>query len=240
MLDATTQGHKNNRLLAGLPIETFDAMAPNLRQVSIAQGAVIFEPGEDIVDVYFPQTGMISLLVIPKSGAPIETSTVGREGAFGLHRGLGARRSFTRAAAQIGGRFSTIAANRFEQLVQMHSPLRDLIERYTELLLAEAQQISACNAAHDAPSRLARWLLQCADRTGSERLALTQEYLAQMLSVRRTTVTLLAQALQRKGRIKYSRGQITILDRPGLSACACDCYPTIQQDKLAHLIGVKI
>jgi CRP-like cAMP-binding protein len=112
-----------------------------------------------------------------------------------LHGGLGGRRSFTRATTQIAGRFSAIRSERFEHIANGSAPVRDLILRYTEVLLAEAQQVSACNAMHAAGARLCRWLLQCADRTEREELPLTQEVLAQMLGIRRTTVTLLAQAL---------------------------------------------
>jgi CRP-like cAMP-binding protein len=240
LTDATSHDHRDNRLLAALPPETLAQMESDLQQVSLAQGVVLYEPGDAVDDVYFPQTGMISLLVVSKDGSAFETMTIGREGAVGLQRGLGARRSFTRATAQIGGWFSAIRAKRFEQFVNDHDALRDLIGCYTEVTLAEAQQIAACNVAHDATARLARWLLQCADRTGSERLPLTQEFLAQMLGVRRTTVTLLAQALQRQGFIKYSRGQISILDRAGLEENACECYDVIRSDRLPQTIGVTI
>jgi CRP-like cAMP-binding protein len=112
--------------------------------------------------------------------------------------------------------------------------------RYTEMLWAEAQQNAACNAIHDGYSRLCRWLLQCADRTGSEQLLLTQEFLAEMLGVRRTTVTLLAQELQKRGILRYSRGRITILDRAELEACACECYGAVKHDTLSQRIGIKI
>jgi len=238
--DGLMQGHRENRLLAALPAETFALLGRDLRQVSLAQGASIYEPGAPIDEVYFPQTGLISLLVVTKDGGAIETAIVGREGAVGLHRALGARRSFTRATTQIGGKFSIIRASHFAQIVREDPALRDLIGRYTEVLWAEAQQTAACNAAHDASSRLCRWLLQSADRTASERVPLTQEFLAQMLSLRRTTVTLLAQALQKKGFIKYSRGHIAILDRKGLESAACECYHVTRYDSLPAKIGVKL
>ena len=169
----------------------------------------------------------------------IEVSTVGREGAVGLHRGLGGRRSFTRATVQIPGRFSMIAAHAFERISLSSPSLREMIARYTEMLWAEAQQIAACNAVHDASSRLCRWLLQCADHIDSLHIPLTQEFLAQMLGVRRTTVTLLAQELQKRGAVKYSRGRVTILSRDMLEKCACECYEVIQHEKLALKIGVN-
>jgi CRP-like cAMP-binding protein len=157
-----------------------------------------------------------------------------------LHGGLGGRRSFTRATTQIGGRFSAIRAGRFEGIANGSAPVRNLILRYTEVLLAEAQQISACNAMHGAGARLCRWLLQCADRTGREELPLTQDTLAPMLGVRRTTVSLLAQALQVRGLIRYRRGHIVLLDRKGLEQCACECYDITRHEKLAPALGVHV
>jgi CRP-like cAMP-binding protein len=143
--------------------------------------------------VYFPHTGIIALLVTTGEGDVVETSSIGREGAVGQQCGFGPRLSFTRAMVQIPGMFSAIPAARFEYATSRSAALRDLIVRYTEVQLAEAQQNAACNAIHDGLSRLCRWLLQCADRTGNDQLLLTQESLAEMLGVRRTTVTLLAQ-----------------------------------------------
>jgi len=232
-------GHQDNRLLAALPRELFELIKRDFKETLLAQGQAIYEPGEQIDQIYFPQSGMISLLVVAKNGGAIETATIGREGAVGLHGAMGKRVSFTRATIQISGKFSVIRATAFAQSVQDHTPVRDLIARYTEVLWAEAQQIAACNAAHDAPARLCRWLLQSADRVGSDYLPLTQELIAQMLGVRRTTVTLLAQSLQRKGVIKYARGHITILDREHLQRCACECYGVMQQEKLPLKLGVR-
>ena len=236
---ARINGHLDNRLLASLPVEAITDVARDLRQISIAQGAALYEPGDAIDTIYFPQSGVVSLLIVTESGGTIETSVIGREGVVGLHRGLGTRRSFTRATVQIGGKFSAISGARFEELVRDYDAVRKLIERHSELAWTEGQQLAACNAAHDAPERLAHWLLHCADRSGSETLPLTQELLAQMLSVRRTTVTLLAQALQREGVIRYSRGRLTILDREKLKEHACECYSIIRDDKLPILIGMK-
>jgi CRP-like cAMP-binding protein len=211
-----------------------------LKQVPLAQGEVVFEPGAPLNQIYFPQSGLISLLIITKDGGSVEASTVGREGAVGLHGGLGKRTSFTRATTQIGGTFSVIGASRFGEIADGNATVRDLISRYTEVLWAEAQQLTACNVLHDASSRLSRWLLQSADRTGDDNLMLTQEYLALMVGVRRTTITLLAQAMQEKGLIRYRRGRIVILDRPGLEACACECYHVIRHDRLPHTLGMSL
>jgi CRP-like cAMP-binding protein len=192
LAETSRHDHRDNCLLAALPPETLASLDRDLRHVSIAQGAVLFEPGAPLDSIYFPQTGLISLLVLTQTGDAVETATVGREGAVGLHGSFGERFSFTRAVTQIGGRFSIVGASRFAELANGNTVVRNLISRYTEVLWAEAQQIAACNAVHDGVSRLARYLLQSADRIGRDELPLTQETLAQMLGVRRTTVTLLA------------------------------------------------
>jgi len=230
----------DNRLLAALPDDCLALLAPDLKEVVLGQGVVCYEPGDPIEQIYFPQTGMISLFVAADDGEMVAVASIGSEGAAGLQSGLGGRSSFTRAIVQIGGRFSVISASRFERAVSRSAALGELIQRYTEMLLAEARQNAACNAIHDGSSRLCRWLLQCADRVDGEQLPLTQEFLADMLGVRRTTVTLLAQELQNKGILRYSRGRITILDRRTLEDGACECYEAIKHENLSRRIGVKI
>jgi len=231
--------HRENRLLATLSGETLALLEPEIKETSVAQGVVFLEPGDSIDRIYFPQSGMISLLIVGRDGEMVEVSTVGREGALGLHRGLGGRLSVTRATVQIPGRFSTIPAHAFERISVNSASLQEMITRYTEVLLAEAQQLAACNAIHDASSRLCRWLLQCADHINSLQLPLTQEFLAQMLGVRRTTVTLLAQEIQKRGAVKYSRGKMTILNRRMLEDGACECYEVMQRQRLALNAGVN-
>jgi len=239
LANGSVSRHLENRFLATLSQETLALLEPDLTEISGEQGSVFFEPGGSIDRIYFPQSGMISLLVVSREGEMVEVSTVGREGAVGLHRGLGRRRSFTRATMQIAGRFSTVAAHVFERIA-LNSPLvREMIARYTEGSWAEAQQLAACNAVHDASSRLCRWLLQCADHIERLQIPLTQEFLAQMLGVRRTTVTLLAQELQKRGAVKIGRGRVAILDRKLLEDGACECYEVIQHEKLALKIGVN-
>jgi len=232
--------HQENRLLASLSREAFARLEPVLKEIWAPQGTVLFGPGERIEQVYFPQSGMISLLVVTNKGDLIETSIIGREGAVGLQRGFGERRSFTRATVQMSGRFSIIAARVFQEISSGTAAIRDMIAHYTEVLWAETQQLAACNAIHDAPSRLCRWLAQSADRANNDELPLTQEFLAQMLGVRRTTVTLLAQELQRKGIIKYARGRITILNRKMLEDSTCECYHVLKADELQFRIGLSL
>jgi CRP-like cAMP-binding protein len=158
--NGSVPGHQDNRLLAALPREMLDLMGRDLRQISLAHGRAIYEPGASIDEIYFPQSGMISLLVVAKNGGAVETATIGRKGALGLHAPLSQRLLFTRATTQVAGKLSIIRASALAHLVQDHAPLRDMITRYTEVLWAEAQQLAACNAVHDASSRLCRWLLQ--------------------------------------------------------------------------------
>ena len=214
-----------------MPPDTFARLERDLKRVSLKHGAALLEPGEPIGTVYFPQTGLISLTVVSRNGDTLETSIIGREGALGLATAFGKRRSYTRATAQIGGNFSTIGAERFERIVNDSAPVRNLILRYTEMLLEDAQQIAACNAMHSASARLSRWLLQSGDRTGSDELPLIQVFLAQMLGVRRTTVTMLAHGMQASGLIQYRRGHIKILDRKGLEECACECYDVMRRER---------
>lgn len=240
LADQTTMNRAaGNRLLAAMPSDALSLLDPHLKTASLAQGLVCFGPGDPIDQVYFPYTGMISLLVTTGDGEIVETSSVGREGAVGFQSALGLRLSFTRAVVQIPGRFWTVAASRFESAADRSPGLRTLVYRYIEVLWAEAQQVAACNAIHDGSSRLCRWLLQCADRTGSDTLPLTQEFLAEMLGVRRTTVTLLAQELQKRGVVKYSRGKIAILDRGALEGYACECYDVLRHENLPLKIGLK-
>jgi PAS domain S-box-containing protein len=211
--------------------EIFVLLEPALQEVSAVQGTVFLESGEPIDRVYFPQSGMVSLLVVTNHGGMIETSTVGREGAVGLHRGLGARRSFNRATVQIPGRFSIVAGDAFQKISLGSASIREMIVQYTEALWAEAQQLAACNTIHQASARLCRWLLQSADRVDGDELPLTQDLLAQMLGVRRTTVTALTLELQNRGIIQYTRGKITILDRKALEDRTCECYHVIRYPK---------
>jgi CRP-like cAMP-binding protein len=235
-------GHLRNRLLASMPASDYSLVESSLQSATYEQGVVLQEAGETIDKVYFPQDGMISLLVVTQDGGGIEAATIGYEGAVGVHRGLGRRRAFTRAVVQLAGTFSLISGDAFERATLQSESIKEIIAKYTEVLWVEAQQIAACNAVHDAESRLARWLLQTQDRTQPKApsIALTQEFLAQMLGIRRTTVTLIARALQTAGLIRYKRGKIDIIDRPGLEEAACECYRVIRHETLPEVIGIDL
>ena len=242
MAQPQLDGHLQNRLLAAMPAGDYALIESALVSSPFKQGAVVQEVGEPIDKIYFPQNGMVSLVVLTKEGGGIEAATIGYEGAVGLHRGLGKRRAFTRAVIQLPGTLSYIAADVFEHAASQSAGIKEMIAKYTEVLLVEAQQIAACNAVHNAEARLARWLLQTQDRIPSKpaTLALTQELLSQMLGIRRTTVTLVAQSLQKSGVIRYSRGNITILDRKGLEEAACECYRIIRHETLPEVIEVDL
>ena len=218
----------NNRLLNALPCKTLALFGQDLRQVSLSQGIVCYEAGDRIDRVYFPITGMISLLVAGGNGKIVGTAVIGREGAAGLQSGLGQHKSYSRTTIQIPGYFAVVSATHFERAVSSSAPLRDLVFRYVGTLWAEAQQIAACNAIHSTPARLCRWLLQVADATGSDILPLKHEYLADMLGAHRSTVTMLAQVLQERGAIRCRRGRIAVLKRKMLERSACKCYEAIK------------
>jgi CRP-like cAMP-binding protein len=215
-----------NALLAALPQAALTGL--QFSQLALPQGQVCFDAGDLIERVYFPTAGLISLVVSTEKGDLIEAGMIGREGAAGLQSALGQRFSFPRAVVQIAGTFHVVFAEALRRAVAASEEAKALVQQYIETLWAEAQQICACNATHEGTTRLARWLLQCAERTGTEQYTLTQEFLGEMLGMRRTSVTLLAQVFQQRGLIRYSRGRITILNRSGLESSACECYRTIK------------
>jgi CRP-like cAMP-binding protein len=217
----------DNILLAALPRDYFDRLLPNLSTVVLQQGIVLYEAGAEVDQVYFPQYGMLSLLAVLRDGKAIETATVGREGVVGAMAGLGLYKSLVRVVVQLPVACSRIAATHFRTVAATSDPVRNLCIRYNEVLLAQARITAACNALHSIEARFCRWLLQSADRAASDTVALTQELLAEMLGVRRTSVTEVASKVQAAGAITYSRGVIRILDRDALLRMSCECYETL-------------
>jgi CRP-like cAMP-binding protein len=218
-----------NLLLDGLPSEDLALLDPHLKHLSLPQGQVLHEQGARVEHVYFPHSGMISLLTVMQQGDAVETATVGREGVIGAMTGLGTRHASTTAIVQVPATASRIAVSRFHNAAGRSERIREMVARYNEALLVQVQQTAACHALHDVEARMSRWLLQTQDRTEAEVIPLTQEFLSQMLGVRRTTVTLVARALQAAGLIRYHRGQIMILDRKGLEETACECYDAVRR-----------
>jgi CRP-like cAMP-binding protein len=217
-----------NRLLAALPQEEFSKLAPYRKDVQLAKGKILQEPGEPVRRVYFPQGGLISVLAVMPGGEMVETMTIGREGAIGLTSGIGSQMALNRAIVQLSGQATQIPAARWAELAQQSQPVRDLIVGYNDVQLTQLQQSVACRALHAVEARLCRWLLEARDRVGNDTLPLTQEFLAEMLGVRRTTVTLVARMIQSAGFIHYSRGVIHIRDAAGLEDVACECYRLVR------------
>jgi CRP-like cAMP-binding protein len=212
-----------------LPQAELENLVPSISVVSLDQGTVLNEPGDEPERVYFPHTGMISLLAVMADGKAVETATVGREGVVGAMAGLGLHVPLTRAVVQTRLIASRIPSASFRRLAQTSVVLRDIIVRYNDILLGQVQITAACNALHPIQKRLARWILQTRDRIDSDLVPLTQELLSEMLGVRRSSVSEIANRLQTTGLIRYSRGTIEIVNRPGLEAAACECYGLIRQ-----------
>ena len=221
-----------NRLLAMLPHADLERLAPSLSTVSLEQGLVLNEPGEEPERVWFPFTGMISLLAVMADGKGVETATVGREGVVGAMAGLGPHIPLTRAVVQVPLVAARIATAPFRRAVQASAVLRDVVVRYNDLLLGQVQVTAACNALHPIQKRLARWILQTRDRIDTDTVPLTQELLSEMLGVRRSSVSEIANRLQANGLIRYSRGTIEIVNRPALEAAACECYGVIRDQAM--------
>ena len=216
-----------NRLLASLPGDALQALAPFSNTVSLKRNTLLAEAGDELDHVYFPHDGMLSLLTIMRDGNAIEVATIGREGMVGGSAALGIARNMVRVTVQLPLTATRMAMSRFRAAAVANEVLRDIGIRSNEVLLSQARVTAACNALHSIESRFCRWLLQSADRAGGDTVALTQEFLAEMLGVRRTSVTEVAGKLQHAGVIAYSRGVIKILDRPGLEKISCECYQTL-------------
>lgn len=218
-----------NRLLAALPTEDFGLIAPHLVQQELEKGRHLYDPGDPIEAIYFPHDCVISLMTLMENGAAIESAPIGREGALGLMAAVAPRQSLVRAIIQTSGQASRISVAALHDAWTRSPPLRDLVDRHNEALFGHAIQSVACNALHGVEARFCRWLLSCRDRIEGDTISLTQEFLADMLGVQRTTVTAVAGSLQAKGLIRYRRGVVDILDRAGLEAITCECYAAVRR-----------
>ena len=221
-LSASAPGR--NRLLALLPSPDFDLLAPHITETTLDKGTVLQEPGQAITRVYFPHGGLVSMLGMLPEGHAVDTALIGREGAVGLSAGLGASVAYTRAMVQLPMRAAQINAARFADAAGRSKALRDMIVRYNDALLAQVQQLVACSTVHHVQERLCRWMLQARDRIGGDTLPVTQEFLADVLGVQRTTVTMIGRVLQAQGIINVRRGRILIRDLAGLERKSCGCY----------------
>ena len=218
-----------NQLLATLPREEYQRLLAGLEPVTLAFGDVLHEPGELIRQIYFPNEGLlVSLLTLVENHGALEIGLVGSEGMVGLPLAQGIGTSSVRAVAQGTGTALRMEAARFREALETCPALQRALHRYTHALIAQITQTAACNRFHQVEARLARWLLMASDRLQSDPIRFTHEWLADLLGVRRVGITVAASALQQRKLIQYSRGNITILDREGLKASACECYQKIK------------
>lgn len=198
--------------------------------VELKRGDILFEPGSEVPATHFPSAGTVVAIVVGiHDGRTVEVATIGKEGAVGGIVSGGKAPAFARAVVQIGGKALRVELKALETAKARSPHIRDLFARYSDALLAQVMQSVACNAFHALEARCSRWLLSAQDRAGGEDISLTQEYLAEMLGVQRTTVSAVARALQDQGLIRYRRGSIRILDRTGIEARACECYAAVER-----------
>jgi CRP-like cAMP-binding protein len=216
-----------NRILNSLPQNIFAALEPHLKIVNLPFGSVISETDQFVSTVYFPHSGIISLVVEMEIGDMIETAMVGRDGVVNATSALDGNISLHRGLVQSEGAASVISPGALRKLADEFTPFRSILIRHEQVLLAQAQQSAGCNASHTVEARMCRWLLRIRDLNQSNEMKLTQEFLGQMLGVRRTSVSLVASTLQQAGWIKYRRGSIQITDVEGLRSGVCECYEKV-------------
>jgi len=217
-----------NQLLAALSPREFARLASGLETVTLTYGEILYEPGEPMQAVYFPSDCLVSLLTLVEGRRALEVGLVGREGMIGARLALGAATSSVRALVQGTGTALRMTSARFLREFRRSPSLQRTLFQFTDTLMIQISQTAACNRFHIVEARLARWLLMTADRMASPEFHLTHEFLADMLGVRREGVTMAACALQQRKLIHYRRGDIKILDTPGLEAASCSCYRYVQ------------
>lgn len=217
-----------NSLLAAVPRKEYRRLLAGLEPVTLTFGEVLYEPGETIRHVYFPGASLVSLLTLADGHLALEVGLIGREGMVGIPLVLGHNVSSVGALVQGTGTAMRMASAHFLEEFRLSLPLQQKLYRYTHTLMAQISQTAACNRFHVVEKRLARWLLMTHDRVKSDQFRMTHEFLGHMLGVRRVGVTKAAQALQQRKLIRYSRGDITVLDRSGLEAAACECYEVVK------------
>jgi CRP-like cAMP-binding protein len=220
--------HVSNHLLASLDVDELEALLPHLKAVELPQETVFFESGDAIKAVYFPHNALISLVVELASGEIIEAAMIGRDGVAGGSAAFGCKISVNRAIVQVAGSASVLDVDVFCDLADRNAVFRAKLARHEQFVLAQAQQSAACNATHTLEARLSRWLLRCRDLLLSDDIPLTHEFLGEMLGVQRSSVTIVANTLQRAGLIRYRRGHIRVLDLESLQDSSCECYQTLK------------
>jgi len=221
---------RRNTVLAGLDEGSLALLLPDLSEVPLPSRQVLHEPGEPIQAVHFPLVGVVSVVADLGDDQIVETATIGREGMVGLSVFLNSGVPTERSLVQVPGEALTMTAKDFrEHIADVDGPLTAMLRRWAEALFTQVSRNAACNRVHTVRQRAARWLLATEDRMDSPRFELTQHFLAQMLAVRRTSVSEVARSLAEDGCIIYARGIITVTDRDRLQEHACNCYETIRR-----------
>ena len=220
---------QSNRLLDVLETASHERIDSHLEPVQLKLGAMVCDAGGILKHAYFPEGAVLSLLTVLEDGAGIETANIGREGAFGLFAAMYSRVSFNRCIVQMEGSMVRCPIELLQAEFKNSEHVRNLFVSYSETLLSQVQQTVACNALHSTEERMARWLLMMHDRAAGQPLPYTHEFLSHMLGANRKSVTLAAQSLQNAGLITYRRGNITVLNRPGLEKASCECYAVVRE-----------
>lgn len=221
---------KQNHLLAALPKAEFERLSAHLEFVAMPLGDVLYEAGGRLPHVYFPTTSIVSLLYVMENGASAEMAVVGNEGILGIALFMGGETTPSRAVVQSAGHGYRLRAQFLKQEFSRGEAVTRLLLRYTQALITQMGQTAVCNRHHSVEQQLCRWLLLSLDRLSTNELVMTQELIANMLGVRREGVTQAAGKLQRIGVIRYSRGRITVLDRPRLEQEVCECYAVVKNE----------
>ena len=219
-----------NQLLAALPKAVYELLLPNLTPVSLALGEVIYESDEQMTEVYFPTSSIVSLLYLMADGMTAEIGVVGFEGMLGVAIFLGGNTTPNRAVVQSAGNAYKMKVRTLRDKFELGGPLQLLLLRYTQALITQISQTAVCNRLHSVEQQLARWLLLSHDRLRSNDLVMTQDLISNMLGVRREGVTMAAQQLKSKGLISYVRGTITMVNRKGLEKAVCECYQVVKTE----------
>lgn len=226
---AHSSNPKDNELLAALPEAEWQRWLPQLEWVDMPLGQVLYESGTTLDHVYFPTTAIVSLLYVMENGSSAEIAVVGHEGVVGISLFMGGESTPSRAVVQSAGQGFRLKAQAIKDEFK-RAPVLHLLLRYTQALITQMAQTAVCNRHHSLDQQLCRWLLLSLDRLQSNELVMTQELIANMLGVRREGVTEGATKLQNLGLIRYSRGRITVLDRPGLEQRTCECYAVVKKE----------
>ncbi len=229
---------RKNHLLSALPPSDFSRLSAHLERVSLPLGDALYESGDRLSHVYFPTSAIVSLLYVMENGASAEIAVVGNEGIVGIALFMGGETMPNRAVVQSAGTAYRLEGSLLKSEFNRGGALQHLLLRYTLAMLTQMAQTAVCNRHHSVDQQLCRWLLLSLDRLPSNELSMTQELIANMLGVRREGVTEAAGKLQAAGLIHYSRGRITVLDRPGLEARVCECYDVVRKEFLRLLPDV--